>query len=84
MGIARGTADNKVPIVAGTVKEALDGEGDGITSLLKTLNENQQTLKTQGSVEIPNVYKVRFIGDTSLIQNASLVSKADPDRKNNQ
>ena len=81
MGIARGTADNKVPIVAGTVKEALDGEGDGITSLLKTLNENQQTLKTQGSVEIPNVYKVRFIGDTSLIQNASLVSKADPDRK---
>jgi hypothetical protein len=81
MGIARGTADNKIPIVAGTVKEALDGEGDGITSLLKTLNENQQTLKTQGSVEIPNVYKVRFIGDTSLIQNASLVSKADPDRK---
>ena len=51
MGIARGTADNKVPVVAGTVKEALDGEGDGITSLLKTLNENQQTLKTQGSVE---------------------------------
>ena len=81
MGVARGTADNKVPIVAGTVKEALDGEGDGITSLLKTLNENQQTLKTQGAVEIPNVYKVRFIGDTALIQNASLISKADPDRK---
>ena len=81
LGIARGTADNKVPVVASTVKEALDGEGDGITSLLKTLNENQQTLKTQGAVEIPNVYKVRFIGDTSLIQNASLISKADPDRK---
>jgi len=81
LGTARGTVDNKVPIVAGTIKEALDGEGDGITSLLKTLNENQQTLKTQGSVEIPNVYKVRFLGDTQLIQNASLISKADTDKK---
>lgn len=81
LSTARGTVDNKVPIVAGTIKEALDGEGDGITSLFKTINENQQTLLKQGAVEIPNVYKVRFIGDTQLIQNASLISKADPDKK---
>jgi len=80
LGTAKGVADNNVPIVAGTVKEALDGDGDGITSLLKTINENQQTLKNQGSIEIPNVYKVRFVGDTSLLQTASLVSKADPDK----
>lgn len=80
LGTAKGIVDFNVPVVASTVKEALDGEGDGVTSLLKTINENQQTLKKQGSVEIPNVYKVRFIGDTSLLQNASLVSKADPDK----
>lgn len=80
LGTAKGIADNNVPVVASTVKEALIGEGDGITSLLKTINENQQTLQKQGSIEIPNVYKVRFLGDTSLLQNASLVSKADPDK----
>lgn len=80
LGTAKGVADNNVPIVASTVKEALEGEGDGITSLLKTINENQQTLKSQGSIEIPNVYKVRFLGDTNLIQSASLISKADPDK----
>jgi hypothetical protein len=80
LGTAKGVVDFNIPIVAGTVKEALDGDGTGITSLLKTINENQQTLKNQGSLEIPNVYKVRFIGDTSLLQNASLVSKADPDK----
>jgi hypothetical protein len=80
LGTAKGIVDNNVPIVASTVKEAFDGDGDGITSLLKTINENQQTLKKQGAVEIPNVYKVRFLGDTNLIQNASLVSKADPNK----
>ena len=80
LGTAKGVVDFNVPVVASTVKEALDGDGDGVTSLLKTINENQQTLKTQGSLEIPNVYKVRFVGDTSLLQTASLVSKADPDK----
>jgi hypothetical protein len=80
LGTAKGIVDFNVPIVASTVKEALDGDGLGTISLLKTINENQQTLKNQGSLEIPNVYKVRFIGDTSLLQNASLVSKADPDK----
>jgi hypothetical protein len=80
LGTAKGVVDFNVPVVASTVKEALDGEGDGVTSLLKTINENQQTLKKQGALDIPNVYKVRFVGDTNLLQNASLVSKADPDK----
>ena len=80
LGTAKGIVDFNVPIVASTVKEALEGEGDGVTSLLKTINENQQTLKKQGALDIPNVYKVRFVGDTNLLQNASLVSKADPDK----
>jgi hypothetical protein len=80
LGTAKGVVDFNVPVVASTVKEALDGEGDGVTSLLKTINENQQTLKKQGALDIPNVYKVRFLGDTTLIQQASLVSKADPNK----
>jgi hypothetical protein len=80
LGTAKGVVDFNVPVVAGTVKEALDGDGNGITSLLKTINENQQTLQKQGALEIPNVYKVRFAGDTSLLQTASLISKADPDK----
>lgn len=80
LGTARGMVDNDVPIVASTVKEALEGDGDGITSLLKTINETQQSLFKRKSIEIPNVYKVRFIGDTSALENASLVSKADPDK----
>ena len=81
LGTARGIVDNDVPIVASTVKEALEGDGDGITSLLKTINETQQSLFKRKSIEIPNVYKVRFIGDIASLENASLVSKADPDKK---
>jgi hypothetical protein len=80
LGTARGMIDNNIPVVAGNVKEALDGDGDGITSILKTVNETQKALFDQKAIEIPNVYKVRFLGDTDLIQNASLVSKADPDK----
>jgi hypothetical protein len=80
LGTARGMVDNDVPLVASTVKEALEGDGDGITSLLKTINETQQSLFKRKSIEIPNVYKVRFIGDISSLENASLISKADPDK----
>ena len=80
LGTARGMVDNDVPIVASTVKEALEGDGDGITSLLKTINETQQSLFKRKSIEIPNVYKVRFIGDIASLENASLISKADPDK----
>lgn len=80
LGTARGMVDNDVSIVASTVKEALEGDGDGINSLLKTINETQQALFNRKSIEIPNVYKVRFIGDTASLEKASLVSKADPDK----
>jgi hypothetical protein len=80
MGTARGMVNTYVPVSAGTVEEALVGKGDGITSLLQTLNETQNELKREKAIEIPNVYGVRFVGDTALLKNARLVTDADLDK----
>lgn len=81
MGTAFGIVENMLPISAGTVREALLGDGDGINSLIKTLNETQQALEKSGDITRANVYDIKFLGDTDLIENASLISKADPDKK---
>jgi hypothetical protein len=81
MGAAYGIIDNMIPIVAGNVKEALLGDGDGITSLIKTLNETQKSLESAGDITRANEYDIEFVGDTLLLQNASLISKADSDKK---
>jgi len=80
MGTARGVVDNYTPVVAGTVEEALIGNGNGITSLLQTINETQNTLYREKAIEIPNVYSVRFVGDSDLIKNARMVTPADIDK----
>ena len=80
MGTARGIVDNYTPVVAGTVEEALIGNGNGITSLLQTINETQNTLKREKRIEIPNVYSVRFIGDSDLLKNARMVTDSDLDK----
>lgn len=79
--IARGTVDATVDIVADTVGNALDGSGDGMTSLFQAMNNNG--IKSKGvSREIPDVYKVRWLGDGSdLIKNATLKSAANTDKK---
>lgn len=83
MGSAYGTIDNWIPIVAGNVKEALVGDGDGITSLIKTLNETQKSLENEGAITRANEYAIEFVGDTTILQNASLVTKSDSDKKKN-
>ena len=80
LGTARGIVDTKIPISAGTVEEALIGNGDGITSLLQTINETQNELKREKAIDIPNVYSVRFIGDSDLLKNARLVGDKDLDK----
>ena len=80
LGTARGMVNTYVPVSAGTVEEALIGKGDGITSLLQTLNETQNELKREKAIDIPNVYGVRFVGDTDLLKKARLVNQADIDK----
>ena len=79
--VARGTVDANLEIVADTVGNALDGNGNGMTSLFQTMNNNG--VKSKGvSREIPDVYKVRWLGDGSdLIKSATLKSPANPDKK---
>lgn len=81
MGIAKGRIDTMVPISASTVREALDGTGNGVTSLFGTLNATQEALVNNSKIEIANVYKVRFLGNTSAIEGATLASAADMDKK---
>lgn len=80
LGTARGIVDTKIPISAGTVEEALIGNGPGITSLLQTINETQNELKREKAIDIPNVYRVRFLGDSDLLKNARLVGDNDVDK----
>jgi hypothetical protein len=85
MGIKRSRIDKGATIVANTVREAIDGSGEGVEGLLTKMNKTQEDYKKNGSIEIPNVYKVRFIGNKEELgfkelENASIVSKADLDK----
>lgn len=85
MGIKRSRIDKGATIVANTVREAIDGDGEGVEGLLTKLNKTQEDYKKNGSIEIPNVYKVRFVGNKEELgfrelENASIVSKADLDK----
>ena len=80
--VARGTVDANIEVVADTVGNALEGSGQGVTSLLQTMNTNLSRLKDAGSREFPDVYAVRWIGaGVDSIREATLRSDADPDKK---
>lgn len=85
MGIKRSRIDKGATVVANTVREAIDGNGEGVEGLLTKLNKTQEDYKKNGSIEIPNVYKVRFIGNKEELgfrelESATIVSKADLDK----
>lgn len=81
-GTKRGRLLNDVNATCSTVEEALIGDGPGINGIFTQLNQQQIDMKNAGSIEIPNKFNVKFIGDTvDLIKNASVISKfADPDK----
>jgi len=82
MHIARATVDNNVELVAGTVEEALNGSGQGITSLFQTINTNMLRLKNAKSREFPDEYNVRWLGlGAVVIKDARLKSVANTDKK---
>lgn len=80
--VARGTVDANMELVADTVGTALDGSGQGVTSLFQTMNNNLAKAKDAGSREFPDEYYVRWLGEgAARIQNATLRSDVDPDKK---
>jgi hypothetical protein len=54
----------------------------GTFGFLTKLNRDQQLYQSNGSIEIPNEYDVKFLGDADeFIKEASLISKADLDKR---
>lgn len=81
-GTKRGRLLNDLTAVASTVEEALVGDGPGIQGIFTQINQQQVDMKNAGSIEIPNKYSVKFVGDkVSAIRNASVVTQySDPDK----
>ena len=85
MGIARGIVDNNTPITADTVLNALGpNSASGTISLFDAINAGQQKLQAAGTIEIANVYKIDWQGDSEMIKSATLKSDADLDKKKQQ
>jgi hypothetical protein len=96
-GQKNGVHWHETTLIGETVYDALVGAGTkpgeevssapaqgqkGTFGLLTKLNRDQQLYKANGSIEIPNEYYVKFLGDAnSLIKEASLVSNVDLDKR---
>ena len=79
--VARGTVDANIEVVSDTVGGALNGSGQGITSLFQTMNNNMVKSKPKNR-EFPDQYAVRFVGlGSDIIKDSQLKSEADMDKK---
>jgi hypothetical protein len=83
-GIKNGRTHTGASATARTVKEALGGLNveapEGVIGIFTQMNQQQKDMVGK-SIEIANEYDVRFLGDSSDIENATIISKlADPDK----
>jgi len=80
--VARGTVDANIEVVSDTVGGALNGSGQGITSLFQTMNNNMKKSQDAKKREFPDQYAVRFVGlGSDIIKDSQLKSEADMDKK---
>jgi hypothetical protein len=80
--VARGTVDANIEVVSDTVGGALNGSGQGVTSLFQTMNNNMKKSEDAKKREFPDQYAVRFVGlGSDNIKDAQLKSEADMDKK---
>lgn len=80
LGTIRGFVTKQSDIIAGTVKEALEGNNvakstSGQRSLLQILNENEDDLVNNGSKTKKNVYSIEWAD--ANIKNSELVTDAE-------
>lgn len=78
MGVKLGRIDPNMKILADNVEEALNGE-NGLMKQLTKFSEAQSKATPKGR-QIPNKYSVKFIGNSDLIKNASILTEADRDK----
>jgi hypothetical protein len=80
--VARGTVDANIEVVSDTVGGALNGSGQGVTSLFQTMNNNMKKSEDAKKREFPDQYAVRFVGlGSDIIKDSQLKSEADMDKK---
>lgn len=81
-GIKRGRINNRAPVRAATVQQAIEGDPNdsSVTGLFQILNDEQQAQLAKGEIEIKNEYKVKFLPENNTIASARIVSIADTDK----
>ena len=87
-GLKRGLITTGASVTAETVEQALTGGSEstvaaipGTLGILTKLNREQEDLKTAGKITVANVYKLEWLGNADTIKNASLLTKADMDKR---
>ena len=96
-GLKRGLLTTGASVTAETVEQALTGgsaykttstgsestttEIPGTLGILTKLNREQEKLLKAGDIKVANVYKLAWLGNADTIKNASLLTKADMDKR---
>jgi len=87
-GLKRGLLTSGASVIASTVEQALTGGSEstvaaipGTLGILTKLNREQQDLLKAGDIKVANVYNLDWLGDANTIKNASLLTKADMDKR---
>lgn len=87
-GLKRGLIATGASVTAETVEQALTGGSEstvaaipGTLGILTKLNREQQDLLKEGKITVANVYKLAWLGNADTIKNASLLTKADMDKR---
>ena len=89
LGLKNGIIWSGASVSGATVRDALLGrtqqlEGGktvSVQGLISKLNGDQQVLLKNKKIQIATQYNVEFIGDSQKIENASLISTADIDKR---
>lgn len=87
-GLKRGLIATGASVTAETVEQALTGGSEstvaaipGTLGILTKLNREQQDLLKDGTIKVANVYKLEWLGNADTIKKASLLTKADMDKR---
>ena len=87
-GLKRGLITTGASVTAETVEQALTGGSKstvaaipGTLGILTKLNREQEDLKRAGKITVANVYELEWLGNADTIKKASLLTKADMDKR---
>ena len=87
-GLKRGLITTGASVTAETVEQALTGGSEstvaaipGTLGILTKLNREQQDLLKAGDITVANVYELEWLGNADTIKKASLLTKADMDKR---